>query len=156
MLSHVNKAGKALMVNIQNKITTLRIASAQCIIKVPENVYNAVKENNVKKGDVIAVSRIAGIMGTKQTADLIPLCHQINLDSVQIDIDSTIKNEFIVTSKVITNNKTGVEMEALTAVSITALTFYDMCKALSKNIIITELKLLEKTGGKSHHNSNIT
>ena len=153
MLSHVNKVGKAIMVNIQNKIPTLRIATAQCIIKVPENVYNAVKENNVKKGDVIAVSRIAGIMGTKQTADLIPLCHQINLDSVQIDIDSAIKNEFIVTSKVITNNKTGVEMEALTAVSITALTFYDMCKALSKNIIITEIKLLEKTGGKCD-NSN--
>jgi cyclic pyranopterin monophosphate synthase len=151
MLSHVNRAGKAVMVNIQKKVPSLRTAIAQCIIKVPDNVYNAVLENNVKKGDVIAVSRIAGIMGAKRTSELIPLCHQINLDTVEINIDTETKNEFIITSKAIIEHKTGVEMEALTAVSISALTFYDMCKALSKEIIISEIKLIEKTGGKSEY-----
>jgi len=151
MLSHVNKAGKAIMVNVQNKKPSIRKATAQCIIKVPDNVYRAVLENTVKKGDVIGVARLAGIMGAKKTSELIPLCHQINLNSVEITIESEKKNEFSILSEVNAYDKTGVEMEALVAANITALTFYDMCKALSQNIIISELRLIEKRGGKSNY-----
>ena len=149
MLTHVNKVGKAVMVNVQNKTPTIRTAIAQCIIKVPDNIYNAVLENNIKKGDVIAVSRLSGIMGSKKTSELIPLCHQINLNSVEINIESEKKNEFSIISEVNAYDKTGVEMEALVAVNITALTFYDMCKALSKDMVISETRLVEKRGGKS-------
>lgn len=151
MLTHVNQAGKAIMVNVQKKIPSVRTAVAQCIIKVPDDVYKAVLDNTVKKGDVLTVSRIAGIMGAKKTAELIPLCHQINLDVVEVDIDKGTKNQFIVSSKVVTEHKTGVEMEALNAVSITALTVYDMCKGISKEITIDDLKLTYKTGGKTQY-----
>ena len=151
MLTHVNNMGKAVMVNVQKKVPTLRTAAASCIVKVPDNIYIAVLKNDIKKGDVLAVSRIAGIMGTKKTAELIPLCHQINLDSVSINIETSIRNQFRITSKVIAEDKTGVEMEALNAVSITALTIYDMCKALSKNIVISDIRLISKTGGKSDY-----
>ena len=149
MLSHINSNGKAVMVNITNKLPTLRIAIAEATIKVPSIVYDSVKDNNNKKGDIIAVSRLAGIMASKKTHDLIPLCHQINLDSTQIDIHSNYMNEFIIRSTVKASYKTGVEMEALTAVTVASLTFYDMCKALSHNIIISNIKLLNKSGGKS-------
>lgn len=139
------------MVNVQNKKPSIRKAIAQCIIKVPDNVYTAVLENTVKKGDVIGVARLAGIMGAKKTSELIPLCHQINLNSVEITIESEKKNEFSILSEVNAYDKTGVEMEALVAANITALTFYDMCKALSQNIIISELRLIEKKGGKSKY-----
>jgi cyclic pyranopterin phosphate synthase len=152
MLTHVNKVGKAVMVNVQNKTPTLRTAIAQCIIKVPNNIYTAVLENTVKKGDVIAVSRLSGIISAKKTSELIPLCHQINLNSVEISIESEKKNEFLIMSEVNAYDKTGVEMEALVAVNITALTFYDMCKALSKDMVISETRLIEKRGGKSDYN----
>jgi len=151
MLSHVNKAGKAVMVNIQYKRSTVRTAIAQCIIKAPANVYKAVLENSVKKGDVLAISRFAGIMGAKNTSNLIPLCHQINLDSINVDIKENKVNEFLITSKVVSEYKTGVEMEALTAVTIAGLTFYDMCKGISKEIQISDIKLIKKTGGKSDY-----
>jgi len=151
MLSHISKNGKAIMVNVKNKIPSLRTAKAQAIIKVPESIYNTIIENDNKKGDIIGVSRIAGISATKKTSDLIPLCHQVNLDYVKVDITSYINNEFKITSEVQTTYKTGVEMEALMAVSITSLTFYDMCKALSHDIIISDIKLIEKTGGKSNY-----
>ena len=149
MLSHVNKSGKVVMINVNNKSQTVRKAIAQCEIKVPNIIYNAVLSNNIKKGDVITTSRLAGIMGTKKTSDIIPMCHQINLDYISVDIISNKKNYFTITSNVETNSKTGVEMEALSAVNIASLTFYDMCKALSKNIIIKNIRLIEKTGGKS-------
>jgi len=149
-LSHILKNGKAVMVNVKDKVSTLRTANATATIKVPGSIYVNILENNNKKGDIIGPSRVAGIMAAKKTSELIPMCHQINLDSIEVDIKSYNKNEFTVTSTIQTNYKTGVEMEALTAVSIASLTFYDMCKALSHNIIISNIKLIEKTGGKSN------
>tara|TARA_B110000037_G_C16991881_1_gene453460 strand:- start:315 stop:785 length:471 start_codon:yes stop_codon:yes gene_type:complete len=151
MLSHISKNGKAVMVNVKNKIPSHRIAKAQAIIKVPKSIYDTIIKNDSKKGDIIGVSRIAGIIATKKTSDLIPLCHQVNLDSIKVDIHPYLNNEFKITSEIQTTYKTGVEMEALMAVSIASLTFYDMCKALSHDIIITDIKLIKKTGGKSDY-----
>ena len=152
-LSHINESGKASMVNITNKKSNIRMATARCYINVPSNVYKAVLNNNVIKGDVLSISRIAGITNSKKTSNIIPLCHPLNITNVNIDIISKKKNIFEVTSQVETVNNTGVEMEALVAVTTSALTFYDMCKSLSKNIIIKNIHLVKKTGGKSENNN---
>lgn len=153
MFSHINKVGKAVMVDIANKSNTIRSAKAKADIIVPNHVFNAVIENNIKKGDVISVSRIAGIIATKNTYNIIPLCHPINVDHVNVDIISHPPNKFEIISEVHCFNKTGVEMEALHAVSVSSLTFYDMCKAISKDMCITNIHLINKTGGKSHYNN---
>ena len=153
MLSHVNTAGKAAMVNISNKLPSLRTAIAGGTIKVTSDIYNAVIQNTNKKGDVIATSRLAGITGAKYTAQLIPLCHQLNLSHINVEIyENPNKKQFDITASCSTHNTTGVEMEALTAVNISALTFYDMCKGISQNMSIENIRLIKKTGGKSDIN----
>ena len=147
--THLNKAGQAIMVNVQKKLPTVRSAVAQCVIKTPPNVFNAVLDKKIEKGDIYSVIKVAGINGAKQTSNLIPLCHQLNLDCVSLEITPNKReNSFLIKSKVYTESKTGVEMEALSAVTIAGLTFYDMCKALSQDIILTDIKMLEKHGGK--------
>ena len=148
--THLNKAGQAIMVNIQQKLPTLRTAVAQCIVKTPANVFEAVLDKKIAKGDIYSVIKIAGINGAKQTSNLIPLCHQLNMDCVSLDIIPYRKDySFLIKSRVTCDAKTGVEMEALSAVTIAGLTFYDMCKALSHDILLTDIKVLEKHGGKS-------
>jgi len=148
--SHINRLGKAIMVNVVGKSPTVRTARAYGEIIVPRTVFNSVIENTVVKGDVISVSRLAGIMGAKKTSDLIPLCHPLNIEGISVDIVPVEPDTFKIYSEVCIYSNTGVEMEALTAVNITGLAFYDMCKAISKDIVINNIRLLDKTGGKSH------
>jgi len=145
--SHVNKKGDAHMVDISEKKSTARMAKARSIIQCIPEVIDNIHHQQTIKGDVIATARIAGIQAAKQCSNLIPLCHPLPLSKVSIDIE--IKQsciEIIAVCK--TNGKTGVEMEALTAAAVTSLTIYDMCKSIDKGMIISETKLLEKTGGK--------
>ncbi|MDP4117459.1 MAG: cyclic pyranopterin monophosphate synthase MoaC [Bacteroidota bacterium] len=149
-LSHIDKNGKAVMVDVSEKDSTLRTAEAIAEVHLSEIVFNRIKNNLIEKGDVLAVSKIAGIQAAKKTSELIPLCHNIFISS--IDIFFELKEEeylIVIKSFAKTDAKTGIEMEALTAVSIAALTIYDMCKALDKSIFITGIQLLSKTGGKS-------
>ena len=150
--SHLDSDGKARMVDVSKKVPTIRTAEAEGYITLDENIITRIKENGVKKGDVFSVAKIAGINAAKKTWELIPLCHQLALTG--IDIGFTIlddENKVKVNSKVKTNYSTGVEMEALTAVSTSILTIYDMCKALSKSMQIGPIYLLSKTGGKSDY-----
>ena len=147
--THFNQDGEAIMVDVSQKDITMRIAIAEGSIKVNQEVFRSIKEQTNKKGDVLAVARIAGIMAAKKTSDMIPLCHPLFITKVTIDFELDEDNymiKAIATTKV--NGKTGVEMEALHAVSVTLLTIYDMCKAVDKKIVIKEVFLLEKTGGK--------
>ena len=149
-LSHINQEGKASMVNINEKKTTKRIAIASSKIFLNDIAYKLVKENKSQKGDVLNTSRLAGIMASKKTSDLIPLCHQINLDKVSIDYNF-IKDEkcIIIKSTAVTFGKTGVEMEALMGATLASLTIYDMLKAVDKKIMITDIMLDYKDGGRS-------
>jgi cyclic pyranopterin phosphate synthase len=149
-LSHVDKSGNPAMVDVSGKEITRRTARAQAIVHLGKEILSQLRNDELvtKKGPVFQTAIIAGVMGAKQTASLIPFCHSVGLDDCQIHI--TVKNEKVmIESEVVVNARTGVEMEALTAVTIAALTVYDMCKALSHEITIEETKLLEKTGGKS-------
>ena len=152
-LSHVDeKSGKAKMVDVGNKDITERTAKAKASIFVGHEVFQLIKSNLVQKGNVISVAEIAGIMGAKKTSDLIPLCHPLALTKVKVQCsldEYESKVEVICEVKCI--SRTGVEMEALTGASIAALTIYDMCKAVNKAINISDLHLIEKTGGKSGH-----
>ena len=148
--THFNQDGEAIMVDVSQKDITMRIAIAEGSIKVNQEVFRSIKEQTNKKGDVLAVARIAGIMATKKTSDMIPLCHPLFITKVTIDFELDEDNymiKAIATTKV--NGKTGVEMEALHAVSVTLLTIYDMCKAIDKHMVMSEIHLVEKTGGKS-------
>ncbi len=149
-LSHFNEKGEAHMVDVSQKNITSRSATAQAIILMDHETLDIVLSKSVKKGDVEGIARLAGIMGAKKTSDLIPLCHPLPLSKVSIDIiaDTKIPGLRII-STVKTTAQTGVEMEALTAASITSLTVYDMLKAVQKSIEIQSIKLLRKTGGKS-------
>ena len=149
--THFNEEGRAKMVDISDKSVTKRSATAQALLEVPENIYQAITEGTVKKGDVLAVSRVAGIMGGKKTSELIPLCHNIPIDKIEIDFTNNGKDELYITARAKCTYKTGIEMEALTAVSVAALTVYDMCKAVDRSMVIKEIKLIEKTGGKSDY-----
>ena len=138
------------MVDVSQKDITMRIAIAEGSIKVNQEVFRSIKEQTNKKGDVLAVARIAGIMAAKKTSDMIPLCHPLFITKVTIDFELDEDNymiKAIATTKV--NGKTGVEMEALHAVSVTLLTIYDMCKAIDKSMEISDIRLLHKEGGKS-------
>lgn len=149
-LSHVNEKGNAAMVDVSEKTDTLRVAKAQAEIIFPDNL-NALFQNNEyqsPKGPVFHTARIAGIQGAKQTSNLIPLCHPLPITSIDIQIEKTEKGARI-QCIVKTFGKTGVEMEALTGASVAALTIYDMCKAMSFDMEIGGVKLLEKSGGKS-------
>lgn len=148
--THFNQDGEAIMVDVSQKDITMRIAIAEGSIKVNQEVFRSIKEQTNKKGDVLAVARIAGIMATKKTSDMIPLCHPLFITKVTIDFELDEENymiKAIATTKV--NGKTGVEMEALHAVSVTLLTIYDMCKAIDKSMEIADIRLLHKEGGKS-------
>lgn len=150
--THLNEEGRAHMVDVTSKNDTNRVAVAQGIIRMQPETLQAIQNGVVKKGDVLAVAQVAGIMGAKQTASLIPMCHPLSLTSVDINYSfNQAKSEIIVKSCAKTTGKTGVEMEALTAVSIALLTIYDMCKAVDRWMEIVEIKLMEKNGGKSGH-----
>ena len=149
-LSHINEDGKASMVNINKKKTTKRTAIASSKILLNDVAYKLVKENKSQKGDVLNTSRLAGIMASKKTSDLIPLCHQINLDKVSIDYDFCNDEKcIIIKSTAVTSGKTGVEMEALMGATLASLTIYDMLKAVDKKIMITDIMLDYKDGGRS-------
>lgn len=148
--THFNQEGEVIMVDISEKDITMRIAVAEGCIKVNKEVWQSVKDQTNKKGDVLAVARIAGIMAAKKTSELIPLCHPLFITKVTIDFELDEENyiiKAIATTKV--NGKTGVEMEALHAVLVTLLTIYDMCKAIDKSMEISDVHLVHKEGGKS-------
>lgn len=149
-LNHFDQNGNAVMVDVSGKIPTSRTAVAEGTIKVNRAIMEALKEGNVKKGDVLGVARVAGIMGVKQTASLIPMCHTLLLQKCSVDFEideEQLEVKAICTVK--TEGQTGVEMEAMTGVSITLLTIYDMCKAIDKGMEIGSVHLVQKTGGKS-------
>jgi cyclic pyranopterin monophosphate synthase len=149
ILTHIDEKGNAKIVNVATKGVTKRKAIAFGMIKVSSEVISIIKSDDNKKGDVLNVSKIAGIMAAKNTSNLIPLCHPIVLENIDLNfkIDTT-KNQIKVTATVECSGKTGVEMESLTAVSIALLTIYDMCKAVDKKMEIKKIFLLSKTGGK--------
>lgn len=148
--THFDQEGNAVMVDVSGKEITGRTAVAQGSIRVSREVFDAVAGRKVKKGDVLTVAQVAGIMGTKKTAELVPMCHFLNLTNSKVVFrmnQEESKIEAVCTVK--TEGKTGVEMEALTGVSVALLTIYDMCKAIDKRMVIEEIRLCEKTGGKS-------
>ena len=147
--THLNKQGEALMVDVGEKDITRRTARAFAKVKMEEETLQKLLNSELKKGDGLATARIAGIMAAKRTWELIPLCHNIPIDSVEVTFDNNGIDELYITSTAKCSYKTGIEMEALTAATITALTVYDMCKAIDRKMEIKEIKLLEKTGGKS-------
>lgn len=149
MLSHIDKKGNAKIVDISSKSPTNRIAVASGKIYVSSAVFNQIKKNNNKKGDILNVARIAAIMASKNTSNLIPLCHPLKIEDINIEflLEET-KGYIEIIIKVKCYEKTGVEMEALTATSIALLTIYDMCKAIDKKMIISDILLIEKKGGK--------
>jgi len=149
-LTHLDESGAARMVDVGGKADSTRRAVATGLIRMAPATLAAVREGNGPKGDVLGAARIAGIMAAKKTAELIPLCHPLPLDAVAVDFafeDGAIR----ATATASITGRTGVEMEAMTAVSVALLTIYDMAKALEKGMVIAELRLLEKTGGKSGH-----
>jgi cyclic pyranopterin monophosphate synthase len=142
------KDGRAVMVDVSDKEATKREAIAEALILLPPEARAALESGGIGKGDPLSVAQIAGILGAKKTAELIPLCHPIPLSSVDVAVTRT-ETGVRVTARAVTTDKTGVEMEALTAASVAALTVYDMLKAASKGIVISSIRLLSKTGGKS-------
>jgi len=149
-LTHFNEEGRAKMVEVGHKLNTQRVAVCKGSIKMKPETLQRIMKDNIDKGDVLAVAQVAGIMAAKRTSDLIPMCHNLFLSGadIQFQIDQEASCIHIFAS-VKTTGKTGVEMEALTAVSATALTIYDMCKAVDKEMTITDICLLRKSGGKS-------
>ncbi|WP_160139570.1 cyclic pyranopterin monophosphate synthase MoaC [Chryseobacterium sp. c4a] len=149
--THLNKNGQPAIVDVGGKSVTQRKAVAQAIISIPENVLEALQKDDfkTKKGSVFQIAIIAGIMGAKKTSELIPLCHPIGLDNCHLQIELNDQNEIVIECSASIEAKTGVEMEALTGASVAALTIYDMCKAMSHDIVIKEIKLIEKSGGKN-------
>jgi cyclic pyranopterin phosphate synthase len=149
-LSHIDEKGKARMVDVTTKKETVREAVAQGKVLMNPSTVALIESGGIAKGDVFAVAKVAGIMAAKRTSDLIPMCHPLFLTGV--DIQFTVhsdEGEIVITATVKTVGKTGVEMEAMTAISVAGLTIYDMCKAADKSIIIADIKLLSKKGGKS-------
>ena len=149
MLSHVNERGEARMVDVSEKDTTPRVALAESWILMQPETLDLIVSGSAPKGDVLATARIAGILAAKRTSELIPLCHPIALTSVTVDLISCPPDRVHVLAEVRCNEKTGVEMEALTAASVAALTIYDMCKAVDRGMEIVCTRLLKKSGGKS-------
>ncbi|MDF2485609.1 MAG: moaC [Herbinix sp.] len=155
-LTHFDQGGNAIMVDVSDKEITKRTAVAKGTIRVSKEVFRAIKEGTSKKGDVLGVARVAGIMGAKRTFELIPMCHVLSLEKCNVDFE--LKEDVLeveATCLVKTTGKTGVEMEALTGVNIALLTIYDMCKAIDKTMVISNVYLHQKTGGKSGDVVNI-
>jgi cyclic pyranopterin monophosphate synthase len=148
-LTHFNEQGRATMVDISDKPVTVRVAIAEGQVTMAPETLQRIQERSVAKGDVLAVAQIAGIQAAKKTSDWIPMCHPLPLTGVNIQFADNGLDTLTITAEVKTTGKTGVEMEALTAVSAAALTVYDMCKALQKDMVIGPVKLLIKKGGKS-------
>ncbi len=151
-LTHFNEQGRAKMVDISEKKDTERTAIARTSVQVNKEIYEKVAAKDIEKGDVLAVAQVAGIMGAKKTSEWIPMCHPLPLKGIDISFNWKNENETYtleIEAFVKTKGSTGVEMEALTAVAATALTFYDMCKAVDKGMVIGETYLVEKKGGKS-------
>ncbi len=149
-LSHTDADGKARMVDVSSKTATLRRATAESLVKLGERSFSMLRDHQAAKGDVLAVARLAGIQAAKRTFQLIPLCHQLILDS--IDLEFVLKQDehsVLITASATCHGRTGVEMEALTAVSVAALTIYDMLKAVQRDIEILNTRLVAKTGGDS-------
>ena len=149
-LSHFNEDGKIKMVDVSGKDTTTRRAVASGKVLLSSVTLGTLRTQPTPKGDPLEIARIAGIMAAKRTSELIPLCHQINLSKVNVTAEFRDFGIYL-TAEAVTNAQTGVEMEALTAVSVAALTIYDMCKAVQKDIVIAEIKLESKTGGKADY-----
>lgn len=150
--THINQDGKANMVDVTSKEVTVRQAIAEAYVDMSADTLALIVNGQHHKGDVFATARIAGIMAAKKTSDLIPLCHPLALTKVEVNITAEVEfNRVRIESLCKLSGKTGVEMEALTAASVAALTIYDMCKAIQKDMVISSVKLLEKTGGKSGH-----
>ena len=147
-LTHTDQSGKAAMVDVSDKPVTDRLARARGAILMQTDTRNAIRANRMKKGDVLATARIAGVMAAKRTHELIPLCHPLALTDVQLEIDE-IENGYEVTASVRTMGKTGVEMEALTACTTALLTLYDMAKAIDRSMVIADVRVIEKAGGAS-------
>jgi len=147
-LSHFDETGKIKMVDVSAKDVTTRRAVASGKVMLSEETLQTLQTQRNPKGDPLEIARIAGIMAAKKTSELIPLCHQINLSKVNVTAEFTSDGIYL-TAEAVTNSQTGVEMEALTAVSVGALTIYDMCKAVQKDIVISDIRLESKTGGKT-------
>ena len=150
MISHLNKKNKPKIVDVSIKKISRRIAVAEGIVKFSKSTFKKIESLKTKKGEIESIAIIAGILGAKKTSELIPLCHNIAIENIDIQIKLVKKlSSLKITSTIQCRDKTGVEMEALTAVSIACLTIYDMCKSIDKKIIIKEIKLIKKQGGKS-------
>ncbi len=148
-LTHLDKNGAAHMVDVGDKQTTKRTAQAQAVITMQPETLRRIAEGTMPKGDIFACARIAGIMAAKRTSDLIPMCHPLPIDGVEVEITPISETEVRLVSTLRCTHKTGIEMEALTAVSVAALTIYDMCKAIDRGMRIDQVLLLHKAGGKS-------
>lgn len=148
-LTHLDENGNAHMVDVGGKAVTQRSATAEVTVVMQPETLALIESGGHKKGDVLAAARIAGIQAAKKCADLIPLCHPLMLTSVKVEFEPVADNKLKISARCALDGKTGVEMEALTAASVAALTIYDMCKAVDKGMVITQLQLMEKTGGKS-------
>jgi len=149
-LTHFDESGRASMVDITGKENTERYAIAKGRVYMKPETIECIEEDKIKKGDVITVAKVAGIMAAKRVDELIPMCHKLLLNSINIDIEMNKKEAFLeMRCTVKSTGKTGVEMEAFTGVSVAALTVYDMCKAVDRKIVISDIKLIEKHGGKS-------
>lgn len=150
--SHINQYGEAHMVDVSNKLITTREARAESFVIMNMETLNMIIEGKHHKGDVFSTARIAGIQAAKKTWELIPLCHPLLLSSIEVNIEADLVNHRVIIESICRlNGQTGVEMEALVASSVAALTIYDMCKAVQKDMVITQVRLLSKTGGKSGH-----
>ena len=145
--THLDKKGQAVMVDVGEKNVTSRTARAKATLKMKESTLEALLTSELKKGDGLATARVAGIMGGKKTSELIPLCHNIPIESIKVDFENNGKDELYIITEAKCTYKTGIEMEVLTAASVAALTVYDMCKAVQKDMVITDIRLLSKTGG---------
>ncbi|MCH8095561.1 MAG: cyclic pyranopterin monophosphate synthase MoaC [Proteobacteria bacterium] len=149
-LTHFDAKGKSRMVDVSDKEVSQRVAVAAGSVVMAPDTMKLITEGGVKKGDVLSVARLAGIMGAKKTPELIPLCHPLALDSVEVDlVCDPERNAIDITATCKVTGRTGVEMEALTAVAVAALTIYDMCKAVDRAMRITDIRLIHKSGGKS-------
>lgn len=150
--THINDQGRACMVDVTGKNDSERVAEARAVVRMQPETLKTIKSGGVKKGDVLAVAQVAGIMAAKQTSAFIPMCHPLLLSSVDIrfDLDEA-PDQVVIYAQVKTTGKTGVEMEAMTAAAAAALTIYDMAKAIDRWMVIEEVMLLQKSGGKSGH-----
>lgn len=147
--THLDKKGQAVMVDVGEKNVTSRTARARATLKMKESTLKALLASELKKGDGLATARVAGIMGGKKTSELIPLCHNIPIESIKVDFENNGRDELYIITEAKCTYKTGIEMEVLTAASVAALTVYDMCKAVDREMVIKDIRLTEKTGGKS-------